>query len=186
MSTGFVMGLFLRWLSIGYAYGYELERTLATSFVFTPPCRCAAWSSLHFDWFAVDPGGHLALCSTAGFGEVPQSVLRESTKQARPGDCIEELLRTLDVIGKARSEGPGPGSCEEWLALAKRGFFIYDWQHWDGPYTTIVRPTQPAVVASVPAQLLRKLHPISTRFMFKAALAFSLRTGTPELVTMRR
>jgi len=132
-----------------------------------------------FDWFAVDAKGHIALCSTAGYGEIPASVLAASTEEVSPIDCIDELVRNLPAIGIATSEGRGPGSCEEWPALAQRGIFIYDWKHWDGPYERIVVPTQPIRAANIPAPLLSKLLTVTTGFCFEAATAFSMKSGEP-------
>ena len=50
---------------------------------------------IEFDWFAVDAKGHIALCSTAGYGEIPASVLAASTDEASPIDRIEALVRAL-------------------------------------------------------------------------------------------
>ncbi len=134
-----------------------------------------------FDWFAVDAKGHIALCSTAGYGEIPASVLAASTDEVSPIDCIEELVRTLPATGKAESQGRGPGSCEEWPALAQRGFFVYDWKHWDGPYERIVVPSHPVVSATIPDVLLSKMLPLATDLCFGSTSEFSMQSGSQSL-----
>jgi hypothetical protein len=108
---------------------------------------------LEFDWLAFDADGHLALCSSAGYGEIPAVVL-ENTSEDDAWNAAESLLLTLPVIGEATAEGRGPGSCAEWPALASRGVFIFDWNHWRGPYERIVVPS----VAVPRPQLARDLR----------------------------
>lgn len=91
-----------------------------------------------FDWFLVDGDGHVALCASGGYGPIPAWVLQHSDPDDTPDDHREELLQCLPEVGDCRVEGE-VGWCEEWLALARRGFYIYDWRLWHGPYQRIVR-----------------------------------------------
>jgi hypothetical protein len=115
---------------------------------------------LEFDWFAVDSKGLLALCSSAGYGEIPAQVLRACTAEDQPERHIPELIARLPEIGSYATEGQGPGSCEEWKQLGRRGWFVYDWQHWEGSYRRIVVPAVVLRADDVPGELWTAIHPI--------------------------
>jgi hypothetical protein len=71
---------------------------------------------LEFDWFASDAEGNIGLFSTAGFGPVPDEV----QLHFQGHDQVAALLdwRVPQV----------------WKECASRGLFVFDWQHWQGPY----------------------------------------------------
>ena len=85
------------------------------------------------DWFAVDADGFVALLSSAGFGPIPDCVFERFEEQRR----IEEFLARL----------AGQGLMADWkrmiLALVATGVFVYDWQHWGGPYCRQGAPSVP-------------------------------------------
>lgn len=108
----------------------------------------SALTGVEFDWFAIDSSGFLALCSSAGFGPIPDSVLAVATPTTRPDDATDDLLNVLPERGQAVPEGRGPGTCEEWRALARRGFFVYDWRHRQGPYERVIHPSAPLRVSA--------------------------------------
>jgi hypothetical protein len=60
---------------------------------------------------------------------------------------------TLPVVGQAT--GHLPGRIDDWLELARRGLFGFDWQHWSGPYRRAATPSVPVGVAALPAELQR-------------------------------
>jgi hypothetical protein len=116
---------------------------------------------LEFDWFAIDGDGLLALCSSAGYGEIPAEVLHACTTKEQPDRHIAELIARLPERGRYATEGRGPGWCEEWKQLGHRGLFVYDWRHWQGPYERIVVPDTPVKAEAVPAELIELLRPIT-------------------------
>lgn len=93
-----------------------------------------------FDWFLVDGKKRIALCSSAGFGEVPLSVLDGLTEDKLPMDEIPNLIEKTPKLGGHDVEGRGPGKCIEFRQMADRGFFVFDWKHWKGPYERILVP----------------------------------------------
>ncbi len=107
-----------------------------------------------FDWFAVDGVGHVGHFATAGFGPVPTAIL------ARLGELRElnERFIALPAIGDAT--GHLPGQIDDWLEMARRGLFAYDWQHWSGPYRRAATPSLPVQVAELPPVFRQSLSVI--------------------------
>jgi len=101
-----------------------------------------------FDWFATDGAGHVGHFATAGFGPIPAIVL-ERLEELRKLD--ERILQQVPVIGEA--SGHLPGRVDDWLEMARRGLFSYDWQHWDGPYRRAATPSRPITITDLPAAL---------------------------------
>ena len=97
-----------------------------------------------FDWFAVDADGHVGHFATAGFGPVPAVVL---TRLAELRELDERVLR-LPAIGAAT--GHLSGIIDDWLEMARRGLFAYDWKHWNGPYRRAATPSRPIALADLP------------------------------------
>jgi len=54
---------------------------------------------------------------------------------------LGERLLELPVVGRAT--GHLPGLIDDWLELARRGLFGFDWQHWSGPYRRAATPGVP-------------------------------------------
>ncbi len=114
-----------------------------------------------FDWFATDRLGHIALCSTAGFGEIPLRVIKQSTPENSPIDYLDQLVADLGVIGQYKVCDPGPCQCTQWRDLASRGFFVYDWKHWSGPFQRILIPDTPINSHTIPEALWTALRAVS-------------------------
>ena len=74
-----------------------------------------------FDWMAVDGDGRLGLFSTAGLGPVPEAALEHQSEHA----AIVNLVAKL-------------GGLPAWADLlsfcGNVPVFVYDWEHWSGPY----------------------------------------------------
>lgn len=78
-----------------------------------------------FDWFAADIKGNLGLFSSAGFGPVPSSVQAHFQDHDRMTSHIEL---------------PNWNSPEIWKDYAWMGLYVFDWQHWQGPYLKMGQP----------------------------------------------
>jgi len=114
-----------------------------------------------FDWFLVDGNNRVALCSSAGFGEVPVSVLDGLTDENLPTNQIPKLVEQMSTLGGHETEGSGPGECMEWRQMADRGFFIFDWKHWKGPYECVLAPEVHRTIRQEATELadsLRAVH----------------------------
>jgi hypothetical protein len=120
-----------------------------------------------FDWFAVDADGHVGHFSTAGYGPIPKSVLRHYGQIKK----LNEHLLALPVNGEA--QGHLPGTIDDWLEMARRGLFSYDWQHWKGPYRRAATPSSPLTVDHLPTALqaaVKVVHLTGVRFAESFAL----------------
>ena len=115
-----------------------------------------------FDWFAVDSKGFVALMSSAGYGPIPDCVFEHFEGQRR----IEEFFARL--VGQPLTD--------DWdrmlLSLAASGVFIYDWQHWDGPYRRLGMPSVPQRLdeLGIPAELRQALAVVPECFSANAVL----------------
>jgi len=110
-----------------------------------PPLR-DQFEGREFDWFAIDANGNLGHFSTAGFGPVPTGILeRFAEAEALP----EEFLR-LPITGEA--DGHLSGNISEWLEMARRGLYSFDWSH-SGQYRRAATPHVAAHISAVPARL---------------------------------
>jgi hypothetical protein len=100
-----------------------------------------------FDWFAVDGDGYVGHFATAGYGPVPTAVLDRFNELRE----LDGRVSGLPVVGAA--VGHLPGRIDDWLAMAQRGLFSYDWQHWSGPYRRAATPSVPVRVTELPDEL---------------------------------
>jgi hypothetical protein len=119
-----------------------------------------------FDWFAVDADGHVGHFSTAGYGPVPLPVL-ERLDAARLDELWSLGERLLDLPEVGQATGHLPGRIDDWLQLARRGLFGFDWKHWSGPYLRAATPSVAVSVADLPAdrqQLVRLVEWAGVRF----------------------
>jgi hypothetical protein len=104
-----------------------------------------------FDWFAIDAEGRVGHFSTAGEGLVPKVVLEHITETE---SLTQELLR-LPVTGKAN--GHLPGNINDWLEMAGRGVYSFDWQHSNGAYRLAATPSSELQVVGLPEALRASL-----------------------------
>lgn len=104
----------------------------------------AGLEGFEFDWLLRDADGFVALCETAGFGEVPDVLLRHGTEQLDAySEAIASILRAVPENGTCRQKGKGVGTDLETLGYGRRGLYVFDWRHWSGPYRRIVVPENP-------------------------------------------
>ena len=108
-----------------------------------------------FDWFAVDGRGHVGHFATAGFGPIPVAVL-ERLDELRH---LDQRVLKLEVVGDA--VGHLAGRIEDWLEMAQRGLFAYDWKHWGGPYQRAATPARPILLADLPTELRESVQVVT-------------------------
>jgi hypothetical protein len=111
-----------------------------------------AFEGGEFDWFAVDGVGHIGHFATAGFGPVPIPIL-ERLDEGRTDELWELRERSLGLPIVGAANGRLPGHIDDWLEMARRGLFSYDWQHWSGPYRLAASPSAPIRVTELPTEL---------------------------------
>jgi hypothetical protein len=113
-----------------------------------PEYAASSLRGMDFSWLAADSDGHVAWLVTFGSAVVPPWVDRDDAAY----DDMESALAALPVRG-GMSAGEEPRNVREWLDVARRGVFGYDWRVHDGPYQLIARPDQPIHVGELPPAL---------------------------------
>src|SRR5262249_15387990 len=130
-----------------------------------------------FDWYASDSAGHVAMFSTAGFGWVPTAVFRspsdylhvhEYFRNASPSTTarlmrkdapIERPVwkRALDLLRTNYGAVPPLRPCyDDWLEMAARGLFTYDFDYGaDAPaiYRILALPAEPLHLEILPESI---------------------------------
>ena len=120
-----------------------------------------------FEWFAVDRVGHLAFLTSAGFGPVPKVVFKSKPEYF----MVREMLLALPFRGdfELRELGPQKRIAKDWIEMARRGLFGYDWNptrtdfaldcH---PYEIVAAPKKPLLVSELPSPIKECL--VAVRF----------------------
>jgi hypothetical protein len=108
---------------------------------------------VEFDWLAVDPQGHVAVFTTAGYGPVPMEVDPHLTEVDAALDQVKRLpdLESPDEIRLRFNE------FSDWHAYSAKGFYAYDWNggpsYWFGAYERRATPAAPMSVSQLPAEI---------------------------------
>ena len=90
-----------------------------------------------FDWLALDKDGNFGYFCTAGEGWIPDSVLAN----AEPFWDTADIVATLPVIGKSEPAFTGTHNVNEWIQVADRGLYAFDWKRGTKRYELVARPT---------------------------------------------
>ncbi|WP_165253251.1 hypothetical protein [Paludisphaera soli] len=138
------------------------------------PDRCYP-IGLDYAWLATDAEGHVARFTNAGQGPIPKAVLADR----RASDQAEALTMALPERGDSLMLVAMPRP-DDFVAVACRGLFAYDWQdaHRQAGrihrYELISRPTVPVTVEELVgelATLIGKVKFRSIRFAESPAIA---------------
>ena len=134
-------------------------------------------------WLASDRDGQLGVFVTRGRGPIPAQALLETY----PLDSIEEQLLELpkasDIDLQVRRPRP-----DRLVALAERGFFVYDWsdvhrtEAYINEYELISLPYRPLTLDQLPSELADAAR--SVRFA-KVAFANAWRVDVRSHLTSR-
>jgi hypothetical protein len=92
-----------------------------------------------FDWLAIDECRHVGFFSTAGMGPLPEDVVAR-------GDLYETLETEILAMSECCDASVLAASgydWSDWLAVARRGFFAFDWRWETKRYELIARPSDP-------------------------------------------
>jgi hypothetical protein len=109
-------------------------------------------SRVEFDWIAVDRSGCLGYFATAGFGPIPSSV-------ASNCDLYDEVLEAvllMPIRGSADVSPTAKGDVSEWLEVARRGMFAYDWCVSRSCYELVARPSVPDVLGGALREIAKR------------------------------
>lgn len=89
-------------------------------------------------WIAMDQKGVLAAFITAGIAPIPTFALNSSLIKL---ENIEQMLiEQFPVTGEANLKVDLPRP-DDFIAISKRGFFVYDWDDHEQQYVLISTPT---------------------------------------------
>ena len=103
-----------------------------------------------FDWLLADRRGHVAVCQTAGFGDVPLHILDRGLDFARMLEArLDELATNLPVTGVHKWSWSRIAKDPLSRALAARGFYVFGWDHSAEAYRRELRPTAPATISDL-------------------------------------
>lgn len=132
---------------------------------------------IEFDWLAVDSQQQVALFTSAGYGAVPEAVLRNVPLV----DDAMEALEQLPTTGMATKVSvPGNGDYSDWLRAGAQGFFAYDWTIWSGPYKRLASPTIPILLKHLPAPIRKAAELVNLTLNFSHQAAITVPYVEPE------
>jgi hypothetical protein len=105
-------------------------------------------------WIATDRNGYVAAFITAGEGPIPEAGFKDGALSI---EDAEAAILELPVVSEAKmliTEGDLSG----FIALAQRGFFVYDWTDVHSAKAKLNNAYQPVAVPLTP-QLLADVSP---------------------------
>lgn len=90
-----------------------------------------------FDWIAQDMYGNFGYFSTAGEGWIPEAVL------ANPEPYWDSLdfVRGMPIAGEPEVTFSGNHVIGDWLEVAARGLYAFDWNRGTKRYELVAKPT---------------------------------------------
>lgn len=126
------------------------------------------FTRVEFDWLAHDEAGHIGFMSSAGAGPVPSASLADAARlenllaqiQALPQTCEAQVA--VDVVSYV----------EEWLTVARRGLYAFDWRRETSSYRTVASPSKPLSLASLKQPLRDLAERVRLKIIFERGTAF--------------
>jgi hypothetical protein len=97
-----------------------------------------------FDWFAIDVDGSIGHFSSAGFGLVPIDIL----ERFEEADVLPEQFLGLPIVGEAI--GHLKGNIADWLEMARRGLYSFDWNDSKAIYCRAATPQETILFSALP------------------------------------
>lgn len=96
------------------------------------------YTRVEFDWLATDLDGFVGYFSTAGAGPVP-------TASVQDGELLEDALDRIRALDRVCDGVPVAGvlNPRDWIDVAERGIFAYDWSHTTRQYELVAEPARP-------------------------------------------
>ena len=115
-----------------------------------------------FMWFAIDSNGHIAALTSAGFAAIPILVFRSKTQYF---SCFNYFL-SLPKSSEITVIESNYVYLADWLEMAGRGLFTYDWDTGSSwyeakkPYSLLASPKRPLTFSELPVEIQIYLQPI--------------------------
>jgi hypothetical protein len=110
-------------------------------------------------WFATDRDGHIGFFTSQGSEVVPASVLASKERW----ELLDRGIHKLPSIGKGSLRWFVTGNREDWIEMARRGLYAYDFsEHYPGKaarghYKRISSPSRPVGISSLALDLQQAL-----------------------------
>jgi hypothetical protein len=106
-----------------------------------------------FDWFALDREGYVGHFSSGGGHILPQIVRSYLSEQLTLDKYFMELS-----LSKSAQLVRTDENREDWLKMAQRGLYSFDFNHWNGPYILIAKPDKPISKSDLPTEIAKTLE----------------------------
>lgn len=120
-----------------------------------------------FDWISQDKNGKMGYFSTAGEGWIPESTLHSNQIY---WDVLD-LVISLPIVGDPECTFSGNHSIDDWINVAARGFFAFDWNRGTKQYELVARPT--GIVAAEGIRKIKKfVNPAILQCSFETDFSF--------------
>lgn len=117
-------------------------------------------------WIASDRNGHLGAFVTAGVGPIPVQALKSDLFDIRD---VEEAVCHLPQVSKA-SLLISIKRPDDFIAMAERGFFVYDWRdahrsvgESKNAYEPVAVPLNPISTSALPESLANLVENVTLR-----------------------
>ena len=94
------------------------------------------FSGVEFEWLAVDSDGSVGLMFTGGAGFVPRVAAQN---ESRLLEVVERLFALPARAGASLVLQDGAYR-DDWIQMAKRGLFAFDWSRESGLYVLVAKP----------------------------------------------
>src|ERR1700752_771641 len=102
-----------------------------------------------YDWLMIDNHDQLAYFSTAGAGPIPADIGAHAKVFENLADAVQHLPLSAEAILAVNATW----DVSDWIDVATRGLFAYDWR-WDKTwYVLLASPSVPLKARSLPADL---------------------------------
>lgn len=96
------------------------------------------FSRVEYDWLGVDKNGYIGFFSSAGFGPIPETVIKPNLSI----DLTQEILG-LPKCSETESIQLQDRKISEWIEIAERGLFSFDWSFNSDSYEMVSWPETP-------------------------------------------
>jgi hypothetical protein len=123
-----------------------------------------------FGWISTDEAGHMAYLSVNGLGPIPELIVAQQDEYADVFECLLALRK----IGSATVIKEEACNRTDWIEVAERGVYAFDWNSECRRYELIASPEHPLKVGSIEDQKLRDL---AVRVLIPARFSEVLQVG---------
>jgi len=107
------------------------------------------YTRVEYDWLLIDASDRVGYFSTAGAGPIPREIVDEAARF----EMLADEVKHLPVIAEAIVEIVASWDISDWIDVASRGLYAFDWRLDRNCYALIARPSRELKAASLPDSL---------------------------------